>query len=147
MSNHSVVRTTSSALKRILLVENDENNRQLLSDLLSYYGYSILALAGSSGFFKAVASFQPHLILLDLKLDGTNGYSLLEEIQHSTEYRNIPVIVISAYAFKAQIQRAYDLGIRRYIVKPINITDLTQAIQEQLYIRGQGDKETRGQGD
>ncbi|MBV8883430.1 MAG: response regulator [Chroococcidiopsidaceae cyanobacterium CP_BM_RX_35] len=132
LSNNSEVQTAFS-LKRILLVENDDNNRQLLSELLSYHGYSILALASSSGFFKAVSSFQPHLILLDLKLDENNGYTLLEEIRRSDEYQDIPVIVISAYAFKAQIQRAYDLGVSRYIIKPMNISDLTQAIQDQLH--------------
>ncbi|MBV9389276.1 MAG: response regulator [Chroococcidiopsidaceae cyanobacterium CP_BM_ER_R8_30] len=145
LSNNSEIQTAST-LKRILLVENDDNNRELLSELLSYHGYSILALAGSSDFFEAVSGFRPNLILLDLKLDENNGYTLLEEIRRNEEYQDIPIIVISAYAFKAQIQRAYNLGVNGYIIKPINVSDLTQAIQDQLHRKGQSGADCGSEG-
>lgn len=117
---------------RILLVEDHEVNRCLLSDYLSYLGYQVFCLAEGSTFFETVARFRPHLVLLDLKLPGIDGYTLLEQMQGTPKWQKIPVIVVSAYAFNADQQRAFKLGAKRYFVKPVNLNNLRQAIQEEL---------------
>lgn len=117
---------------RILLVEDHEVNRRLLSDYLSYLGYKVLCLAEGSTFFQAMSHFQPHLVLLDLKLPGIDGYTLLQQIQQKPDWQQVPVIVVSAYAFKADQQRALNLGAKRYFVKPVNLSHLRQAIQEEF---------------
>lgn len=117
---------------RILLVEDHEVNRCLLSDYLSYFGYQVFCLAEGSTFFEAVVRFRPHLILLDLKLPGIDGYTLLEQMQQRPQSQQVPIIVVSAYAFKADQQRAFRLGAKRYFVKPVNLAHLRQAIQEEL---------------
>ena len=117
---------------RILLVEDHEVNRRLLSDYLSYLGYQVLCLAEGSTFFETMSHFQPHLVLLDLKLPGIDGYTLLQQIQQKPDWPQMPVIVVSAYAFKADQQRALNLGAKRYFVKPVNLSYLRQAIQEEL---------------
>jgi len=117
---------------RILLVEDHEVNRRLLSDYLSYLGYQVLCLAEGSTFFEAMSHFQPHLVLLDLKLPGIDGYTLLQQIQQKPDWQEVPVIVVSAYAFKADQQRALNLGAKRYFVKPVNLSYLRLAIQEEL---------------
>lgn len=116
---------------RILLVEDNSINRQMFDDYLVHCGYQVLALANGSGFFQALADFQPHLILLDLKLPDIDGYTLLEQIQNSN-CQHIPVIVISALAFRADEQRARNLGVNQYLIKPIKLDELQQAIQEVL---------------
>lgn len=118
--------------KRILLVEDNDLNRQMLDDYLVYCGYQVLSIASGSDFFQVLADFQPNLILLDLKLPGINGYTLLEQIKQETDWRHTPVIVVSAFAFKADKQRALSLGACRYFVKPVNLCDLRQAIQDEL---------------
>lgn len=119
--------------QRILLVEDNDFNRYMLEDYLVYCGYQVSALAGGSKFFQALSEFQPHLILLDLKLPDINGFTLLEQIQQQSGWQHIPVIVVSAFAFKADQQRAFNLGVRRYFVKPVtSLADLKQAIQEEL---------------
>lgn len=70
--------------------------------------------------------------MLDLKLPGIDGYTLLEQIQQS-DWQHLPVIVVSAFAFKADRERALNLGARRYLVKPVNLNELKQAIQEELH--------------
>lgn len=104
----------------------------MLEDYLVYCGYQVLGIATGSSFFQALAEFQPHLVLLDLKLPDIDGYTLLQQLQQKPEWDNIPVIVVSAYAFKADQQRALDLGARRYFVKPVSLRDLKQAIEEEL---------------
>jgi two-component system cell cycle response regulator DivK len=119
--------------RRILLIEDNESNRQLLSDYLNYCGYNVMSLAEGAGFFSAIAQFQPHIVLLDLKLPDIDGYAILEELQQRSEELQVPVIVVSAFAFQSDQRRALNLGARRYLVKPVNLNQLKQAIREELY--------------
>jgi CheY-like chemotaxis protein len=118
--------------RRILLVEDNETNQRLMTDYLNYCGYRVAAVSEGREFPGAMADFQPHLILLDLKLPDLDGYTLLAQIQAHPEWQSIPVIVVSAYAFQRDQQRALGLGARRYLVKPIRLSQLTQAIEVEL---------------
>ncbi len=121
-----------AAKRRVLLVEDNDVNRQMLDDYLVFCGYQILALPNGSNFFRALADFKPHLILLDLKLPDIDGYTLLQQMQQGNDWQHIPVIVVSAFAFKADQQRALSLGASRYLVKPVNLNDLKQAIEDEF---------------
>jgi len=118
--------------KRLLIVEDNTLNRLMLNDYLMFCGYHVMSLACGANFFKEVVSFQPHLILLDLKLPDIDGYILLEQLQLNPQWRDIPVIIVSAYAFKADRQRAMNLGARQYFIKPVNLIDLKQAIEQEI---------------
>lgn len=117
---------------RILLVEDNEASRQLMSDYLEYYGYKVLGLAKGSLFASAMMQFCPNLVLLDLKLPDVDGYSLLQERQWHPDWLKVPVIVISAFAFQADQRRALNLGACQYLVKPVGLTQLKQAIHREL---------------
>ena len=119
-------------LNRLLIVEDNTLNRLMLNDYLMFCGYYVMSLACGANFFKEVVSFQPHLILLDLKLPDIDGYILLEQLQLNPQWRDIPVIIVSAYAFKADRQRAMNLGARQYFIKPVNLIDLKQAIEQEI---------------
>ena len=121
------------ASKRILLVEDNDINRQMLNEYLVFCGYQVLSLANGSGFFQALAEFRPNLILLDLKFLYLDGYTLIQLLQKRLKWQHIPLIVISAFAFKSDRENAYSLGASRYFLKPVNPSDLKQAIQEELY--------------
>jgi CheY-like chemotaxis protein len=129
---HTYPQCSSSSAKKILLVEDNDVNRMLLSDYLTYCGYHIKCLPAGNNFFKTIEQFQPQLILLDLKLPDIDGYSLLESIKQKPSFCCIPVIVVSAFAFKSDREHAMELGASRYIVKPVNLTDLIAAIEEEL---------------
>ncbi|MBD2741367.1 response regulator [Coleofasciculus sp. FACHB-1120] len=124
--------SAESSPKRILLVEDNQTNRQLLSDYLGYLGYQVFSLAGGADFFQTMADFQPHLVLLDLKLPDIDGYTLLQQIQQGSDWLHIPVFVVSAYAFQADEERAISLGARQFFVKPVNLVSLRQAIAEEI---------------
>lgn len=123
------------SLKRILIVEDNDINRMLLSDYLSYSGYTVQSLANGSFFFIKIQQFQPDLILLDLKLPDVDGYCLLQQIQQQQDFARIPVIVVSGFAFKADQERAIKLGACGYFVKPVNLNDLLKKISEELVIK------------
>ena len=124
--------TGSSPPIRILLIEDNEPNRRLLEDYLLYQGFSVRALAVGVGFEQTLQEFQPQIVLLDLKLPDINGYDILEQMQQHPEWRNIPVIVVSAMAFMADQQRAFALGARRYLVKPIRLLELLNVVRSEL---------------
>ncbi|NDJ26114.1 response regulator [Nostoc sp. B(2019)] len=122
----------SHQIRRILLIEDNDVNRMLLSDYLSYCGYNVQSLSKGSTFFSTIEKFQPELMLLDLKLPDIDGYSLLEQIQKKPNLSKIPVIVVSAFAFKADQERAMKLGARHYFVKPVNLKNLILTIEEEF---------------
>ncbi|MBW4666200.1 MAG: response regulator [Cyanomargarita calcarea GSE-NOS-MK-12-04C] len=122
----------SKQAKRVLLIEDNDVNRMLLTDYLIYCNYNVQSLSEAANFFLKVEQFQPELILLDLKLPDIDGYSLLQEIQHQPNISKIPIIVVSAFAFKKDEEKALSLGARRYFVKPVNLNHLTLAIEEEL---------------
>ncbi len=117
---------------RILLIEDNEANRRLMSDYLSYCGYSVYALSEGTQLDAVMQQFRPQVILLDLKLPTIDGYTLLTQIRQREDWQTVPVIVVSAYAFQRDQQRALELGARRYLVKPIRLSQLTDAIREEL---------------
>lgn len=117
---------------RILLIEDNEANQRLMSDYLGYCGYEVLALTDGTQLSATLEQFRPQIILLDLKLPMIDGYLLLEQLQQRDDWKQIPTIVVSAYAFQRDQQRALDLGARRYLVKPIRLSQLTDVIREEL---------------
>lgn len=122
-------------VRRILLVEDHYLNRMLLSDYLSYCGYDVQSLSEGSAFFSTIENFEPGLMLLDLKLPDIDGYSLLKQIQQKPDLSKIPIIVVSAFAFKADQELALSLGARRYFVKPLKLKDLILTIEEEFTSR------------
>jgi two-component system, cell cycle response regulator DivK len=128
-------RFQSNQAKRILLIEDHDLNRMLLSDYLSYSGYDVQSLSQGSAFFATVEKFQPDLMLLDLKLPDIDGYSLLKEVQQKPDLAKIPIIVVSAFAFKADQELALSLGARHYFVKPLKLKELIVTIEEEFSYR------------
>jgi two-component system, cell cycle response regulator DivK len=118
--------------RRILLIEDNDMNRMLLSDYLAYFNYEVIGLPEGSTFFSTVERFQPELILLDLKLPDIDGYTILQEIKQKPSYSTIPIIVVSAFAFNADKDKAMKLGASRYFVKPVNLNELVAAVEEEL---------------
>ncbi|EHC15889.1 response regulator [Fischerella thermalis] len=118
--------------KKILLIEDNDINRMLLSDYLSYCKYEVQSLPEGSQFLSTIEKFKPNLILLDLKLPDIDGYSLLAKIQQRSDLQYIPIFVVSAFAFRTDQEKAMKLGARRYFVKPVNLTELILAIEEEL---------------
>jgi DNA-binding response OmpR family regulator len=124
--------SNSKSSARILLVEDNEASRQLMGDYLEYYGYKVLGLAKGALFATAMTQFCPDLVLLDLKLPDIDGYHLLQQRQQCAAWQKVPVIVISAFAFQSDQQRALGLGACQYLVKPVNLTQLKQSIHQEL---------------
>lgn len=121
-----------SESKRILLIEDNDSNREMLSEYLKHLGYQVLSLSDGAQFLQAMADFRPNLILLDLVLPGIDGYSLIQKIQQQSEWQHIPIVVLSALSFRVDRKRALSLGARRFLVKPASPDQLKLVLNEYL---------------
>ena len=118
--------------KRILVVEDHEENRQLLRDLLTNFGYELIeAVTGEDGLVMAEMEL-PDLILMDIQLPGVDGYETTRQIKAKPALRQIPVIAVTSYALSGDDVKAYAAGCDAYVTKPFDPAELLEKIREYL---------------
>lgn len=114
--------------KRILIVEDNPDNRILISDVLSSLKYEvIIAEDGEEGIDKARAEL-PDLILMDLSLPKMDGWTATREIKKSEALAHIPVIALTAHAMVGDREKALQAGCDDYISKPIDMRELSSKL-------------------
>jgi two-component system cell cycle response regulator DivK len=118
--------------KRILAIEDHEENRRLLRDLLTSFGYELIeALTGEEG-VSAAETERPDLILMDIQLPGMDGYETTRRIKGDPNLRHIPVIAVTSYALSGDDVKALEAGCDAYVTKPFDPAELLAKIQEFL---------------
>jgi two-component system cell cycle response regulator DivK len=118
--------------KRILAIEDHEENRRLLRDLLTSFGYELIeALTGEEG-VSAAETERPDLILMDIQLPGMDGYETTRRIKANPNIRHIPVIAVTSYALSGDDVKALEAGCDAYVTKPFDPAELLAKIQEFL---------------
>ena len=118
--------------KRILAIEDQEDNRRILRDLLTAKGFALLeAVTGEAG-LAAAERERPDLILMDIQLPGMDGYEVTRRIKANPELRHIPIIVVTSYALSGDDQKAAAAGCDGYVTKPFSPRALLAKIQEFL---------------
>jgi len=116
-------------MPKILLVEDNEMNRDMLSRRLSKRGYEIvLAMDGEEGIAKA-RSERPDLILMDMSLPIKDGWETTAELKSDVEMKKIPVIGLSAHAMSGDRDRAMQAGCDDYDTKPVELDRLLAKIE------------------
>jgi two-component system, cell cycle response regulator DivK len=119
--------------KRILVVEDHEDNRQILRDLLASAGYEMLeAENGEVGVAAAIAE-QPDLILMDIQLPILDGYEATRQIKANPALKDIPIIVVTSYALSGDEDKARAAGCDAYIAKPYSPRQLLARIRDFLH--------------
>ncbi len=116
---------------KILFIEDNELNREVIAEYLELQGYEVHTLSSGENFINSLQEFKPNLILLDIKLPGIDGFSLMEKLRTS-EWKEVPVVILSALSFTKEKERAFQLGARRFIVKPAILKEIGSAIQAEL---------------
>jgi CheY-like chemotaxis protein len=115
---------------KILLVEDNEMNRDMLSRRLERHGFEV-AVDGREGFAKALAE-QPDLILLDMSLPVMDGWEAARLLKQHPATAAIPIIALTAHAMSGDRERALEVGCNDYDVKPIEFERLLGKIRAQL---------------
>jgi CheY-like chemotaxis protein len=120
------------AVAKILIVDDDLEIRQLLGEQLLDLGHESIYAADGVRALSLVRSERPDLILLDMRLPGVDGFSVLERLQRIPEVADIPVIVFSGMRSPEVEERALMLGAREYVHKSLSGQDLVEAIARVL---------------
>ena len=119
-------------MTRILLVEDNEMNRDMLSRRLERKGYLVsLALDGAAGVRQARAD-RPDLILMDMSLPVMDGWEATRQLKADETTRQIPVIALTAHAMATDEQKARDAGCDDFDTKPIELPRLLGKIESLL---------------
>jgi two-component system cell cycle response regulator DivK len=118
--------------KRILVVEDHEDNRKILRILLKNTGFQMLEAWDGESALKSAAQERPDLILMDIQLPGINGYDVARRIKADPELRDIPVIAVTSFALSGDEGKAREAGCDGYITKPYSPRDLLKKIREYL---------------
>jgi signal transduction histidine kinase len=116
----------------ILIAEENQTFREAASKLLSDHGYGVHAVRTGLDALDALDQVEPDLLLCDIKLQGLDGYELLERIRTHSRWQHLPVIFVTAYNSTAHVRKARQLGIEDYLVKPVDWEDLVIAVQNAL---------------
>ena len=119
-------------MKKILLVEDNEMNRDMLSRRLARKGYEVsIAVDGRQG-VEMAQSAAPDLILMDMSLPVLDGWEATRQLKNADATRHIPVIALTAHAMSGDRERALEAGCDDYDTKPIELTRLLEKIEAML---------------
>lgn len=118
--------------RRILLIEDNEQNRYLVTYILQARGWEVEhAIDGPTGLALA-RGFDPALILLDIQLPGMDGYAVARELRATPALEAVPVIAVTSYAMTGDRERCLAAGCNGYLEKPID--PLTFASQVEAFL-------------
>ena len=119
-------------MAKILLVEDNELNRDMLSRRLARRGHEVVcAMDGQAG-LDMVASECPELVLMDMSLPVLDGWEATRRLKADEATRNVPVIALTAHAMADDRQKALDAGCDDYDTKPVELKRLLRKIEAQL---------------
>jgi len=118
--------------KRILVVEDQEDNRQILRDLLGNAGYELVEAVDGEQALAAYAKQRPDLILMDIQLPVMDGYETTRRIRADPGSKAVPIIAVTSYALTGDEAKALAAGCNDYVTKPYSPRALLAKVQEHL---------------
>jgi two-component system cell cycle response regulator DivK len=125
---------TKGLPKKILVVDDNQDSRELVVKVLKNKGYKMIeATDGEEALEKAVAE-TPDLILMDISIPKINGYEVTRRLKTMEEFKDTPIVALTAHAMKGDRTKALEAGCEGYISKPINIRELPEQIRS--FLRG-----------
>ena len=116
--------------KSILVVEDQEDNRQIIRDMLTFTDYEIIEAESGEQALEAVSKQRPDLILMDIQLPGIDGYEVTRRIKADPALRSIPIIAVTSYALSGEEQKARASGCDAYVPKPYSPRQLLAKIRQ-----------------
>jgi len=114
----------------IVIVDDEEELRDNLQDLLEFKGYSVISFESGEEMLQAIDSLRADMALLDFLLPGMDGLELYAQLKQKKP--NLPVALVTASSHKDTLAQAREAGVNRVILKPYSHTDILQAVAEML---------------
>jgi two-component system cell cycle response regulator DivK len=118
--------------KLILVVEDQEDNRIILRDLLTNSGFEVVEAVNGIDGVRMAKKLLPDLILMDIQLPGIDGYEATRQIKAKANLSSIPIIVVTSYALSGDDKKAYNAGCDDYVSKPFSPRKLLEKVRTFL---------------
>lgn len=119
-------------MKKIIVVDDEVNIRNILIDLLSKAGYETISCKDGFEVLKTVTTMTPDLIISDIMMPKLDGLSLCQALKNSEHSRNIPVILLTASNKTDDFAKGVNLGVKYYCNKPLDVKDILQKVSAVL---------------
>lgn len=116
----------------ILYVEDNLGNRILIDRILTAEGYQVFFAENADQAIENVESRDFSLILMDINLPDTDGYTLTAKLRQYTKLQNVPIIALTANVMKGDREKSLEAGCDGYIQKPVDVDTLPQQIESYL---------------
>jgi PAS domain S-box-containing protein len=123
---------TRAAPVRVLLVDDEEMNCDMLSRRLTRQGYETVVARSGAEALERLAERSFHLVLLDVRMPGMSGLEVLEHVRRTRSPEELPVIMVTAQSQSEEMAEAFDLGANDYVTKPIDMLVLLARIRAQV---------------
>jgi len=123
--------------KTVLIIEDEADILNFIARVLELEGYQVLKAGDGKIGMEIIREHPVALVLLDLRLPGPDGWSVLREIKRNSEFSKIPVVVLTAIAESTQRKKTLRMGAARYLIKPLSAHSLSQTITEILHQKGE----------
>jgi two-component system cell cycle response regulator DivK len=124
-------------MPKILLVEDNEMNRDMLSRRLQRRGYAVIAAEDGEKGLLLARSEMPDLILMDISLPGMSGWEVTRILKADEATRNIPIIALTAHAWITDREKALEAGCDEYDTKPVEFGRLSEKMDSLLTVKKQ----------
>jgi PAS domain S-box-containing protein len=124
---------------RILIVDDERMNRQLLAVMLAPEGFQLLTASSGEEALAMVAKQQPDVILLDVMMPGTDGYRVAGQIKANLDTKNIPIIMITALNNRDARMQALSAGAEDFLTKPVDRAELCMRVRNLSRLKNYGD--------
>jgi two-component system, cell cycle response regulator DivK len=118
--------------RSVLLIEDNEQNRYLVTFLLERSGFTVRSVADGARGIEAARSKVPALILLDIQLPAMDGYAVARALRQNTALRRTPIVAVTSYAMPGDREKALAAGCTGYIEKPINPETFVDEVERAL---------------
>ncbi len=121
---------------RVLLIEDNEQNRYLAAFLLEKSGHEVVPAASGPAGIELAGKIHPDLILLDIQLPGMDGYEVARVLKGDPLLRAIPIVAVTSYAMVGDREHAMAAGCNGYLEKPVNPETFVAEIERFLHPQG-----------
>jgi len=118
--------------KCILVVEDQEDNRRILRDLLGNAGFELIEAESGEDALSADMTRRPDLILMDIQLPQMDGYEATRRIKSNPDMKTVPIIAVTSYALSGDDAKALAAGCSAYVTKPFSPRALVAKVREYL---------------
>ncbi len=114
--------------KKVLVVEDNELNMKLFTDLLEAHGYTVIQTKDGLSALDLARKHHPDLIIMDIQLPEVSGIEVTKWLKEDDELRAIPVVAVTAFAMKGDEQKIREGGCEAYVSKPISVISFLKTI-------------------